>query len=101
PFPCPAFVEIAARDRMLGGLAAVTNDRFNAMDADRPEQLPGMRVSASFFEVLGVGAAIGRTFRAEDDARGAPAVVILGRRYWTRRFGASQTAIGATLTLYG
>ena len=32
-----------------GGLAAIANERFNATDGDRPEQLPGARVSASFF----------------------------------------------------
>src|SRR6185295_6766313 len=40
-FSYPSFVELAARDRMLSGLAAVAYDRFNATDGDRPEQLPG------------------------------------------------------------
>ena len=61
-FSYPSFVELATRDPMLAGLAAIANERFNATDGDRPEQLPGARVSASFFDVLGVEAAIGRTF---------------------------------------
>ena len=48
PFSCPSFVELAARDSMLSGLAAVATERLNAADRD-PEQLPGARVSASFF----------------------------------------------------
>jgi putative ABC transport system permease protein len=101
PFSYPSFLELAARDRMLSGLAAVANERFNATDGDRPEQLPGARVSASFFDVLGVNAAVGRTFTAVEDTPGAPAVAIVGRRYWTRRFGGAAAAVGATLTLNG
>ena len=101
PFSYPSFVELRARDTMLSGLAAVANERFNATEGDRPEQLPGARVSASFFDVLGVGAALGRTFTPAEDKAGAPAVAVIGRRYWTRRFGGRPSAIGATLTLNG
>ena len=101
PFSYPAFVELAARDSMLSGLAAIANERFNATDSERPEQLPGARVSANFFDVLGVHAALGRTFTPAEDKTGAPAVAVVGRRYWTRRFAGAPTAIGATLTLNG
>jgi predicted permease len=100
-FSYPSYVELATRDRMLAGLAAVTSDTFNLTGVERPEQLPGARVSASFFDVLGVDVAIGRTFTASEDAPGGPAVVIVGRRYWTRRFGGNADAVGATLTLNG
>jgi putative ABC transport system permease protein len=101
PFSYPAFVELAARDSMLSGLAAIANERFNASDGDRPEQLAGARVSASFFEVLGIRAAVGRTFVPAEDKTGEPAVAVIGRRYWTRRFGGEPMAVGATLTLNG
>jgi putative ABC transport system permease protein len=101
PFSYPAFVELAQRDSMLSGLAAIANERFNATDGDRPEQLPGARVSASFFDVLGVNAALGRTFTPAENRTGAPGVAVIGRRYWTRRFNGAPAAIGATLTLNG
>jgi predicted permease len=101
PFSFPAFVELAARDSKLSGLAAIANERFNATDGDRPEQLPGARVSASFFDVLGVHAALGRTFTPAEDKTGAPAVAVIGRGYWTRRFAGKPEAIGANLTLNG
>ena len=87
---------------MLSGLAAIANERFNATGGDRPEQLPGARVSASFFDVLGVRSAhrAGRS-RAAEDQTGAPGVVVIGRRYWMRRFSGNTSAIGATLTLNG
>ena len=101
PFSYRAFVEMAEGDRMLAGLSAFTYDRFNATGVDQPEQLPGARVSASFFEVLGVDVAAGRTFRPADDVPGGAHAVIVSRRYWTRRFGGRPDAVGATLTLNG
>src|SRR4029077_13231312 len=100
-FSYPSFVELAARDRMLSGLAAVAYDRFNATDGERPEQLPGARVSSTFFDVLGVDIAVGRTFTAAEDTPGGPAVAIVGHRYWARRFAGNADALGATLTLNG
>ena len=101
PFSYPSFVELAARGTKLSGLAAIANERFNATDGEQPEQLPGARVSASFFDVLGVHAAIGRTFTPAEDKTGAPAVAVIGRAYWVRRFGGKPTAIGSTITLNG
>ena len=50
-----------------------TYDSFNLTGDERPEQLPGVRVSASFFDVLGVPMAVGPGFTAADDVRGAAA----------------------------
>src|SRR5256885_12860752 len=100
-FSYPQYVELVSRDRMLSGLAAVAPERFNATDGERPEQLPGARVSSSFFDVLDLDAAAGRTFTKADDTAGAPRVAIIGRPYWARRFGGRASAVGATLTLNG
>ena len=57
PFSYPVVRRAQRRaTRCSSGVAAVANERFNASDGDRPEQLPGARVSASFFDVLGVTA---------------------------------------------
>jgi putative ABC transport system permease protein len=103
-FSYPAFVELVARNQgrsALAGIAAVANEQFNSTGDQQPEQLPGARVSAGFFDLLGVRAAIGRTFLASEDAPGRANVVVLGRRYWMRRFAGSASAAGATLTLNG
>ena len=101
PFSYPAFVEMAGRIRSLAGLSAVAYDQFNATGVDQPERLSGARVSADFFEVLGVEVAAGRTFRPPDDVHGSAHVAIVSRRYWARRFGARPDAVGTTLTLNG
>ena len=87
---------------MLSGLAAFANERFNATDGDRPEQLPGARVSASFFDVLGVQRRAWPDFTPAEDKTGAPAVAVHRPRATGRAGSAVRpTAIGATLTLNG
>jgi predicted permease len=55
-------------------------------------------VSASYFDVLGVPPAAGRTFIAEDEAvSGADPVVVLSHEFWHTRFGGDPSVLGRTL----
>lgn len=66
-----------------------------------PEEFPGARVSASYFDIFGVPAVLGRTFVAEEDQLGKSQVVVLSHRLWESRFGADHAIVGRTLTLNG
>jgi predicted permease len=97
-----SFEDLRARDRRFARLSAYSYDSFDLTGgAAPPEQLPGVRVSAGFFDVVGVPMAAGPGFRDADDAPGGPAVVVLARRFWQRRFEMRSDAIGASLTLNG
>jgi predicted permease len=64
------------------------------------ERLNSLYVSAGFFPMLGVNAALGRTFQAQEDRRTTPSsVVVLSHSFWQRELGASRGAIGASLVL--
>ena len=67
---------------------------------DRPERLEGAMVTSSFFDVMRVPPAIGRTLTAQDDQTGAR-VVVLGDRYWRQRFAADAQVVGKSITLDG
>ena len=54
----------------------------------------GARVTANFFDVLGVFPALGRTFAPGDDRPGAPRVVVLSHRIWQERLHGDPNAIG-------
>jgi putative ABC transport system permease protein len=69
--------------------------------AGQPEELQGVRVSASYFEIFGVQAVLGRTFAPDEDQLGKSPVVILSHRLWENRFGADPSIVGRTLTLSG
>ena len=55
-------------------------------------------VSGTYFDILGVGTAIGRTFTADDDRtpHGHP-LVILSYNFWKQRLGGNPDVIGSTL----
>ena len=62
----------------------------------------GQLVSGNYFEVLGVPAALGRTFGPrEDEALGRDPVVVLSHGFWTRHEGSDRNIVGKTLALNG
>jgi predicted permease len=68
----------------------------------RSEMVAGELVSGTFFPQLGVKAALGRLFTADDDrAAGAPAAALLGYNYWRSRFNGDPSVIGRTLSVNG
>ncbi|MGH9856032.1 MAG: ABC transporter permease, partial [Blastocatellia bacterium] len=66
---------------------------------DYPERFSGCAVSTNFFDTLGVGAALGRTFQPGEDQPGRNQVVVLKHSFWARRFGGDPGIVGKTLTL--
>jgi putative ABC transport system permease protein len=66
---------------------------------DYPERFSGCAVSTNFFDALGSGAALGRTFQLGEDQPGRDQVVVLKHGLWVRRFGADPNIVGKTLTL--
>jgi predicted permease len=59
-------------------------------------------VSGNFFNMLGVRAAAGRLFTADDDRTpGAHPVVVLSHRYWAKRFAASPAIVGQSIQVNG
>ena len=64
-----------------------------------PEQISGVRVTAEFFDVLGVKPLYGRTFTIEEEEAGRDRVVILGYGLWTRRYGGDRTLINKTIRI--
>jgi predicted permease len=66
-----------------------------------PERVPGGAVSTNYFQLLGVGTHLGRTFVAADSLPAAERPVVLAYGFWLRRFGADSSLIGKPITLDG
>ncbi len=64
-----------------------------------PVQLRGGRVSAHYFDIFGIKAALGRTFLPEEDQLGKNKVVILSNALWVTQFGAQKGIVGKTILL--
>jgi putative ABC transport system permease protein len=66
-----------------------------------PEQLSGTRVSAGYFDVVGIKPMLGRAFLADEYEVGKGQVVILGHGLWRRRFGSDPQILNKSVTLDG
>lgn len=58
-----------------------------------------LRVTSDFFRVFQMEPSMGRGFRAEDMAAGAPGVVVLSDALWRHRFGADPRIVGRSIVL--
>jgi putative ABC transport system permease protein len=67
---------------------------------DNPERFDTALVTPGFFNVLGVTAARGRVFTAEENQAGSN-VVVLSNGVWRGRFGSDPNITGKPLTLEG
>jgi putative ABC transport system permease protein len=95
------FFDLQQRSRSFTGTALMSGRGFAVTGDASPEQVSGALVSSSFFSVLGVSPARGRSFRAEDEDPGAPGAVMLSDRLWQRRFGRDVDVLGKTIFLDG
>jgi len=76
-------------------------ESFDLTGQGDPERVEGVRVTAGAFHLLGVAAALGRTFAAGEDRAGAEPVVLLAHDFWVRRFGRDRAVLERTLTVDG
>ncbi len=66
------------------------------------ERVQAELVSGTYFQVLGVGAVVGRVMTPEDDdVRGGSFVAVLSYDYWRNRFGSDPHVVGRTLAING
>ena len=70
---------------------------YNLTGVAEPEQVSGVRVTASFFDVLGVPPLLGRTFRPEEEEPGAGLLVVLSHGLWVRKSGADRAVVGRAI----
>ncbi|WP_321471934.1 ABC transporter permease [uncultured Paludibaculum sp.] len=99
PVPPGDFDAFRTRGQSFSNLAAAELWSPTLTGVDQAEELHGLHTSASLFDVLGVPAALGRTFAPDDDRPGAPKVVVLSHQLWQRRFGADPAILGRTIRL--
>jgi putative ABC transport system permease protein len=105
-YPSPAnFLDWRDRTESFDHMVAWQNWFFSVAGPDGyrgvAEQVRGVRVSPSFFEMLGVEAAIGRTFARDEEEPGRDRVIMLTDGLWKRRYGARPEIVGSTLLIDG
>jgi predicted permease len=103
-FTYSVYKELRDRSPYFSGLlASGVTGRLDVLpngQATELEHPAGRFVSGNYFKVLGVDAALGRTFDgSEDRAVGESPVVVVSHAYWTRRLGADSSMIGRQMMI--
>ncbi len=97
----PGYTELRDRATTMSGLLAYGATSFS-VGGERAERVLGNLVSGNYFDVLGIPAAIGRTFSTEEDTTpGVHPVVVLSDGLWRRRFNADTNVSGTTAVING
>ena len=95
------FFDWRQQNTVFAHIATYGTGSDTLIGADGPERIPMTSVSWDIFETLGVAPAMGRGFRAEEDAPNQNAVVVLSHGMWQRRFGGDPAILGTSITLSG
>jgi macrolide transport system ATP-binding/permease protein len=74
---------------------------FNVSAEGNVQPVLGCHVSANFFDVLGVGPALGRAFSASEEQPGADQVAVVSYGFWQRRFAGDAGLLGKTIQMNG
>jgi predicted permease len=96
PLSGPELKDLRDRTTLFTGFGAIWATTAALTGDGDPEQLRVALVTTNFFDVLGAGAALGRTFSADDEqqAQAAPRAILLSWATWQRRFGGDPAIVG-------
>jgi putative ABC transport system permease protein len=97
----PRYLDWRARNRVFEESGAWAPAALTLTGREAPERVAAGRASASFFRTIAATPVMGRWFSEQEDAPGAPKVVVVSHGFWQRRLGASPAVLGTTLTLDG
>ena len=95
------FREWRRQSRSFDRLALVGSLGFTLTTGGEPARVAGARVSASIFPMLGIQAALGRTFLEEEDQPGRDQVAVISDRLWISRFHRDPGIVGGKILLDG
>ena len=93
------YLDWKEQSHVFENLAAWRFLYLNLSSSGTPERVQALSVSPSYFSLLGVKAARGRTFSETDALQGHDKVVILSHGLWERRFGADPDIVGHRIKL--
>src|SRR5690606_20625161 len=97
PISYPNFVAWKQQNKVSDRRAAYRVRSFVIAGDDGADRVPGMQVSADFFEILGMKPVSGRAFLAEEHRAGARPAALISHEIWQRLFGGSSHVLGKTI----
>jgi predicted permease len=95
------FLDWQKESTAFSAVGAYLQDNMIVTGAGEPERVDGVKISANFFDLLGVKPSLGRSFRPEEDQVWAPPVALISDGLWNRKLGSSPDALGKSITVDG
>ncbi len=95
------FKDWRAQAKSFDEMAAFYDAGLNLTGSGEPEEIPSQITTANLFKLLGVNAALGRTFTPEDVKAERVDIAVLGHDLWQRRFGGARDIVGKAITING
>ena len=100
----PDFKDYRDRNHVFSGLIGfeLAGVDMSLRNDAPPERVWGIIATENYFDVLGVHAAMGRTFHEEpNQGLNSDPYIVLGNGLWARRFGSDPKVVGRTVHLNG
>jgi len=96
----PMFEDLRDGNQVFTGMFSVFSTSVTLGHGNRAEQATAELVSGSYFPVLGIGAAEGRTIAPDDDkVPDSQPVVVLSYSFWHNYFNGDRSIVGRTIAL--
>ncbi|HTS47240.1 MAG TPA: ABC transporter permease [Bryobacteraceae bacterium] len=98
----PMYKDFSENNTVFSGMFCRFQNRVSLTFDGHTERTAAELVSGSYFPVLGVGAALGRTFTPDDDrVPGGHPLMVLSYEFWKTRFAGDPRIAGKTALLNG
>jgi putative ABC transport system permease protein len=101
PASYPKYIDWKTRNQVFSAMGGSTTAQFVMTGQGSAEKVAGIAATASLNDVFRVPPQVGRWFTDQEDQFGGPKVVVLGWKFWQRRFSGDPAILGGTLSLNG
>jgi hypothetical protein len=95
----PDFLDWRERNKLFAGLAGCRIKDVGLQRSDGAEKITLAAVSASYFQLIGVGPRVGRGFTPGEDESGDSHVAVLSESLCRRLFGSTEGFLGRSIQL--
>jgi predicted permease len=100
--PSPGdFYSLQNESRSFTSMALFAPMHLNLATDTAAVRVSAARVTAGFFETLGIGTELGRQLAADDDQPGHERVAVISHALWVNQFGRDPNVLDKTLLLNG
>jgi predicted permease len=100
PVAYPNYLDWRAQNHVFEEMAAFADCELIVSGKDKSDRVDCEQVTDTYFPLLGVSAALGRTFTPEENAVPMKhAVALIGYGLWQRRFGSDPQILGKPIRL--